>query len=316
MSRGAGHNWAWQDFWKSGRVASCVPREGANRAELDAWWREFFAACPDGSRILDIATGNGIVLRLAAALASESARRFELTGVDLAPIDPNRDVAESPLAAARFLGGTPAERLPFDAGDFDVVVSQYGLEYADLERALAEATRVAAPGARLNWLAHSPDSLVVRQNREQHGEIDFLLDRGGPLAAMERLTTALRRGRRPDSAMAKLDATMRAAEAYCRQHPPARLVTELCSGLAELANRWQRYRPQDLAQAVEHNRRELLAHRQRLADMEHAALTPARLAAVRLALVEPAWEALSIEPLAVGAGGEIGIAIRARRAAG
>lgn len=313
MKRGAGHNWAWRDFWKSGRSASCVPQDAANRAALEAWWREFFADCADGSRVLDIATGNGVVLRFAQDAADETGYRFEMTGTDLAMIDPHRDVDGSKLDAARFLAATAAENLPFDAGDFDVVVSQYGLEYAALEQALAEATRVAAAGARLCWLAHSPDSVVVRQNRAQHGDVDFLLDRGGPVAAMQRFAGALGRGRRPDTAMAKLDETMRAAEAYCRQHPPADIVTELCRAFAELANGWQQYRPQDLARTVEHNRRELLAHRQRLRDMESAALTPARLEIVRRCLAGPAWEELTVEPLVVGARGEIGVAIRARR---
>lgn len=316
MTRAAGHNWAWRDYWQSGREASCLPEDRTNETEILARWHRFFADCADGSRILDIATGNGIVLRQALAAAAEANRRFELTGIDLARIDPRRHLGDAGLESIRFRGGVDAERLPFGDGEFDVVVSQYGLEYADPGRALAEAGRVLADGGRLEWLAHSPDSVVVRQNRAQHGEVDLLLGPDGPLAAMERLVKAIARNRRPDRPMAKLDATMRVAERYCREHPPAGIVREVCSGLADLANRWQHYRPQDLEQTVRHSRKQLLAHRQRLKDMEAAALTPERLARVREILGSPDWHALTIEPLIVGENrNEIGLVIRAQRAA-
>ena len=37
---------------------------------------------------------------------------------------------------ARFMGGVAAEELPLPDASFEVVTSQYGLEYADLHRAL------------------------------------------------------------------------------------------------------------------------------------------------------------------------------------
>lgn len=314
MSRTAAHNWAWRDFWRAGRAASCLPGDSANEAEILAHWRAVFGGCADGSRILDIATGNGIVLRQAQAAATETERRFELTGIDLARIDPRRHTGDAALESIRFLGGIDAKRLPFAEAEFDVVASQYGLEYADLEPALGEAGRVLRVDGRLEWLAHSPESIVVRQNRAQHGEVDLLLAADGPLAAMERLVKTVARKRRPERAMAKLDATIRVAEQYCRQHPPAGIVREVCNGLADLANHLQSYRPQDLAGTVRHSRNELLAYRQRLKDMEAAALTPERIVRVRGILNGCKWEALAIEPLKIGGSREeIGLVVRARR---
>ena len=77
-------------------------------------------------------------------------RELTLTGIDLADIDPARFLPEHrvDVAAARFIGNTAAESLPFADGSFDVVVSQYGLEYADLALALSEAVRVLASGGQ------------------------------------------------------------------------------------------------------------------------------------------------------------------------
>ncbi|MDA0681395.1 MAG: hypothetical protein O2880_13780 [Proteobacteria bacterium] len=64
------------------------------------------------------------------------------------------------------------------------MASQYGLEYADLDKALTEVERVLTIGGRLFWLAHCDDSYVVRQNRDHAAQVAFLLAPGGPVNAM------------------------------------------------------------------------------------------------------------------------------------
>ncbi len=280
-----------------------MPDRSSTEQEINADWRRFFSGLPAGSRILDIATGNGVLLRQAAM--TEHGQSFELVGVDLAAIDPLSD-APGDLAAhpkLKFLGETDAASLPFDADSFDVAVSQYGLEYADLGKALAEIERVLTPAGRLRWLAHSEMSEVVAQNREQHRQVDLLLAKDGPLDAMTELVTRVQRGRKPGLTMNRLDKSMRAAEAFCRDHPPADIVREVCRGLADTANRWQAYDPDDLGRMVEHSRRQLQAHRQRILDLVDAVLTSERRAVIEASLVPPAWASCSIETLTAGQGG-------------
>ena len=72
---------------------------------------------PAGKRVLDIATGNGVLLVWGARAARAAGRELTLTGIDLADIDPARFLPEHRvnLAAARFIGNTAAESLPFAA---------------------------------------------------------------------------------------------------------------------------------------------------------------------------------------------------------
>jgi len=314
MADRAARNRAWRRFWKSEKIASCVPNRAATEEQINANWRSFFAGLPEGSRILDIATGNGVLLRQAAA--TEHGQGFELVGVDLAEIDPLRhapgDLAAHP--SVRFLGGVDAVALPFDNARFDVTVSQYGLEYADLDAALGEVERVLRPGGRLHWLAHSEASEVVVQNRDQHRQVDLLLAPAGPLDAMARLVARLQRGKSPGLAMNRLDKSMRAAEAFCREHPPANIVTEVCRGLAETANRWQAYNPADLKSMVEHSRRELAAHRERIVDLGDAVVTAERQQRLEERLGGRAWRDSVIETMTAGVGdGPIGLLIDAVR---
>jgi ubiquinone/menaquinone biosynthesis C-methylase UbiE len=111
-------------------------------------------AQPDaGEKVLDIACGTGIVARL----ASRRMRQGRVTGLDL---------NEGMLAVARtVLGeGAPIEwiegsalELPFEAGTFDVVLCQLGLQFfPDQERALHEMRRVLSRTGRLALSVYSP----------------------------------------------------------------------------------------------------------------------------------------------------------------
>ena len=99
-----------------------------------------------GSRVLDVATGPGGVAAAAAARGAQS-----VVGADLSP----RMVA---LAASLHPGvefrEADAEALPFDAGAFDAVVSNFGVgHFPRPERAVAEFARVLASGgmAAVTW---------------------------------------------------------------------------------------------------------------------------------------------------------------------
>jgi SAM-dependent methyltransferase len=94
-----------------------------------------------GDRVLDVACGTGVVARAAAE------RGAEVVGIDRNP---------GMLAVAR--GKAPqltwqeglAEELPYQEGEFDVVVCQFGLMYFDDRRgALEQLWRVLRPGGRL-----------------------------------------------------------------------------------------------------------------------------------------------------------------------
>ena len=210
-------------------MSRCEPENPATALEIARLWQGWLADLPDGSRILDVATGNGIVLAHAAGAARARGLRFELTGVDLADIDPPRYLRnlDPALRAAVFRGGVAAEALPFTDGSFDVVVSQYGIEYADLERALAEIARVLVPGGALVWLAHAADSEIARQHRAQAAELDFLLAAGGPVEAMRGIVAMLRARRAPDEIAVALTTCRTAAADFSRARPPAAIVREV-----------------------------------------------------------------------------------------
>lgn len=297
------------------RQAACAAENPATQAQIATWWRDYFAALPAGSRILDIATGNGAVLVHAAEAEALRAVKFELSGVDLADIDPPRYLSALPRALhdATFLGGVAAEDLPFDAGRFDCVVSQYGLEYANIERALAEAARVLGPGGCLRWLAHCEDSDVAQQNSDQDRQVDLLLSPEGPVRAMERLIGRIRRGTGLEEATKELASALNLADRFCNAYPPAKIVQEVCCGLADVARRWQAFYLRDLDAMMRDTRQKLLEHRLRIEDLRAAVLTSERQRRVRGILDQEPWQSPNISRLRVGlTQGSIGLVIEAR----
>jgi SAM-dependent methyltransferase len=99
-----------------------------------------------GCRVLDVATGPGGVAAAAAARGAQS-----VVGVDLSP---KMVALASSLHPGVEFREADAEALPFGAGAFDAVVSNFGIgHFPGPERALAEFARVLTRGgmAAVTW---------------------------------------------------------------------------------------------------------------------------------------------------------------------
>jgi len=297
----------WQSYWREDRLAACMPDDPVAADVIEAHWYAFFSDLDSGTRVLDVATGNGVLLLWAARAAAGRGRRLRCVGVDLADIDPQRYLARyrDELGDTHFLANTPAESLPFDDASFDILVSQYGLEYADLEAGLDEAARVLKPGGTLRWLAHSGDSAIVAQGRGQLREIRMLLARRGPFARMQAFVEAQGVGARLKRATRDLTGALREAEAYCHEHPEAQLLRQLCAGILDTANNLARYRPDDVTRWLEDNRLRLRAQGQRVGDLQEACLDAARLQRVRDRLDGGAWHSVECRSLESEPGGVV-----------
>lgn len=167
---------AWDRFWSYDRLASFGTGAGAGNygEHIAAGWRDFFAALPVRARVLDLASGNGAI----AVIAIEAGDKLRVTGADLAAVRPAAFVSRNQrqLKQVRFLANTPAEDLPLEGASFDAVVSQYGVEYSDMERSLPEAVRVLAAGGILRFAVHAAEGSVAAATSRAIADADFLLD--------------------------------------------------------------------------------------------------------------------------------------------
>lgn len=152
----------WTRYWSHGASHSCGGSYG-NRYEgaLAAFWRAAFQALAPGARVLDIATGNGALPQL--LLDFDQAGQLTCDAVDLAALAPAwfDQLPPARRAQLRFHGGQAAETLPFADGSFDLVMSQYGLEYTDLARTVPELLRVCAAGGKVCLVCHHAQARPV-----------------------------------------------------------------------------------------------------------------------------------------------------------
>lgn len=128
-----------------------------------------------GERLLDLATGTGLVARGFAA------RGCRVAGVDVAAgqIEAAR-AAAAQQGLALDLHTTAVETLPFEPGSFDVATANQCWIYFDAERTIGELRRVLTPDARIaitffsymprrSAIARASEELVLRYNPDWGG---------------------------------------------------------------------------------------------------------------------------------------------------
>ena len=128
------------DTWNAG---------GANYDRISRQIADAIEHCVDrldpkpGERILDIATGTGWTAR------RMSARGARVVGIDFS-VDMIRAASRLDQSASAYYRVADAEALPFVDGEFDAVVSTFGVMFCnDPVKAAAELARVCKPTGRM-----------------------------------------------------------------------------------------------------------------------------------------------------------------------
>ncbi len=132
-------------------TASSVPEEYERRlapAVFEPWAEVLLdaVAIAPGSRVLDVASGTGVVARAAARRAGGDGH---VTASDVSPamLAHAGGIAAASGAAPIEYREASADALPFADGSFDVVVCQQGLQFFPARAAaLGEMRRVLRPG--------------------------------------------------------------------------------------------------------------------------------------------------------------------------
>jgi len=137
--------WESGDYAVIGTTLQIVGESLCEAADLEA-----------GSRVLDVAAGNGN-----AALAA--ARRFcTVTALDYVPrlLERAAERARAERLALETVEGD-AEKLPFADARFDAALSTFGIMFApDQERAAREIARVVKPGGTIALASWTPEGFI------------------------------------------------------------------------------------------------------------------------------------------------------------
>ena len=175
---------AWGNYWQQGALHSLPTSYAGNyRGAVAAFWQFVASALQPDQRLLDIGTGNGSLPFLFNTMMGADGPLID--AIDMADqLSPAWHQALPDEARGRivFHEETQAEQLPFADQTFDLVCSQYGIEYADLPAALAEVARVLRPEGRLALVMHHTQSRLAQVAAEELKWSSWLSDEGDFLA--------------------------------------------------------------------------------------------------------------------------------------
>ena len=163
----------WSQFWRQGHTTTFGEALADNyEGAIRDFWTGCFQSLPVQARLLDVATGNGALALLAAQFAAAEGRQWAIDACDLAHINlqvpNNENISLHPRVAC--------EELPFEDNSFDLVSSQFGFEYSDTGRSLAEFFRVLQPAGSFAAVCHHSDSYTLQASRKEQAIYRQALD--------------------------------------------------------------------------------------------------------------------------------------------
>jgi SAM-dependent methyltransferase len=143
-------SWMAGDFGQVAKYSAKHAEEFVNRLGIQK-----------GAKVLDVACGTGNTA-IPAARAGAA-----VTGVDIAPnlLEQARQRAAAEGLTIHFEEGD-AEQLPYENGEFDVIISMFGAMFAPRpDRVAAELIRVCRPGGMIAMANWTPDGFAAKTFR-------------------------------------------------------------------------------------------------------------------------------------------------------
>ncbi len=172
------HAQDWNNYWQgrsakaSGNALLGVGIE--NNDVLTTFWQNIFSNVPKSTQLVDFACGAGSVL-----MQAKTAGLSNLTGID---VSKNAiDVLQNKIPTA--IGHVGAvDNTPFETDSFDMVVSQFGFEYAggqsDIMAAVREMTRIIKPRGQIVLVSHIKDGAIARGCQQSLEQITRVIKSG------------------------------------------------------------------------------------------------------------------------------------------
>lgn len=180
-----GHD--WDKYWHGRAQATGHAGVGVERNPvLQSFWQDLFTDQAPDKRVLDLGCGTGTVLKTAS-----EAGLSRLTGQDISENAITLMQSEIPGAAA-MVASLP--HIPAADDSFDLVVSQYGFEYAgnieQMKDTIREICRVLAPDGQFVAVSHMQDGVIAQESQELLQQINRVIHSGYFAAAQEMFTAA------------------------------------------------------------------------------------------------------------------------------
>ena len=268
---------SWDTYWQGAGTAAAYSAEGSIHPSISGFWAELFhssKALFDSPRIVDLASGNGALVQSALDAFGEGSAAITCVDISGKAIT---SIRERYPAVNAIVGDAADTGLPSRA--FDIVTSQFGVEYAG-SRAIEEAARLLAENGRLGCLLHHEGSSIhldcvtgldavtrVRESRfiplaTAFFSAGFDAVRGADRARYEKAGTLL-------------NPAIRVVEAAVEDHGPdvaGGVIAALYNDVKRIHQRIQNYEPSEGLDWLQNMDRQLEDYVARMSTMHAAAI--------------------------------------------
>ena len=267
----------WDTFWQGADDSKVSAPGGLSHPVFPGFWSmalsEFVAANPAG-KVLDIGTGSGAVIEYLSQAPGVNLENATCVDLSAAAIN---------IVQERFpaVGGVVADanNIPLESGQFDLVTSQFGIEYAGAIAA-DEAVRLLASGGSLLFLMHIRPGELHRECIAAADALHRIAQSDLVPLAVEFFTAgfaAVKGGDREpyESAARALNPAIKELEAIMTEHGEhvaGDMLIYLHTTLQNMHSRIQHYNPDEVLSWLSTVGKELEEHEQRMLSMRGAAM--------------------------------------------
>ena len=151
----------WNSYWKVNSSQTTFDSYSPSDKVLHKEWVDFFIKFTKCDfKMIDLCCGKGVVTRLARNLLPELPLKYHC--VDHSPSAINSIKNEFPEINA-FIDNV--ENLPFEDNLFDLVVSQFGIEYAGIN-GIKEALRILSHRGNIMLIMHIKDGKIYQESKK------------------------------------------------------------------------------------------------------------------------------------------------------
>lgn len=173
---------AWSLYWSEDRLYSCVAQSSdEDQKVLNTLWQSFSKTLQPNSHLLDLATGNGAVADALLSVNSD----LKIDAVDKASIDPLKFLKQhGNLVNVNFHTDTDIFDMSFEPQTFDAITSQFGIEYAGLEKASMHVMPLLKVGGHFQFVVHHAQSGILLSSKSKIIELQRLTEQSGILETL------------------------------------------------------------------------------------------------------------------------------------
>lgn len=173
MNKQGSDSTSWNQYWQGTGSIGAFSAGGVNHPAIAEFWNEFFLSTrrlQNPIRLLDVATGNGAVVEAALQVLNEDSPTITCVDISDAAIENVKKRFESVTGIV-----ADAANMPLDDRQFDIVCSQFGVEYAGTD-AIYEAARLVGAQGKLALLMHIVGGSVLKECADSLAAVQGAID--------------------------------------------------------------------------------------------------------------------------------------------